>query len=212
MKRRRWLKVLAIAAVLGLLVLALPEYLVWHAAAGKLYDKAAAVPEGRVGLLLGCGKTLPGGLANPFFTNRIKATAELFKAGKIKRVVVSGDNHSHGYDEPSDMREALVAAGVPEAKITCDYAGFRTLDSVARAAKVFRLKQVIIISQRFHNERALYLASHFNLDAIAFNAPGVSLRWAPSTYLRELFARVKAVLDVHVLHTEAKFYGPPFDA
>ena len=107
------------------------------------------------------------------------------------------------------MKQALIAAGVPESKITCDYAGFRTLDSIARAKKVFGQKQVLIISQRFHNERALYLAKCYGLDATAYNAEDVELEHALKTYFREAFARVKAVMDMHVLHTQPKFLGPP---
>jgi len=209
MKLRRWLKVVVVLVALVAALVIACQFIVTRAIGGKLYDTVAAVPDQRVALLLGCVKTLRGGLANPFFANRIRATAKLYKEGKLKAVLVSGDNHNEGYDEPTDMKEALIAAGVPEAKITCDYAGFRTLDSIARAKKVFGQKQVIIVSQRFHNERALYLAKCYGLDAIAFNATGVALEYAPSTYFREIFARVKAVLDMHVLHTQPKFLGVP---
>lgn len=209
MKRGRWLKVIVVlVALMAALVIAC-QFIVTRATGGKLYDNVAAVPDQRVALLLGCVKSLHGGVANPFFANRIRATAKLYKEGKLKAVLVSGDNHNHGYDEPTDMKEALIAAGVPEAKITCDYAGFRTLDSIARAKKVFGQKQVIIVSQRFHNERALYLAKCYGLDAIAFNAANVSLEHSIKTYIREAFARVKAVLDMHLLHTQPKFLGAP---
>ncbi len=208
MKARSWIALItALAAQVAVLVFGC-QFLVTRAASGRLYDKAAEVPGPRVALLLGCSKTLGGGWPNPFFTGRIEAAALLFKAGKIKAFIVSGDNHRHGYDEPTDMKEALVEAGVPEAKIVCDYAGFRTLDSIARARKVFGQDQIMIISQRFHNERALYLARGFGIDAIAFNARDVRFESAMKTYIREVFARVKAVVDMH-LHTQPKFYGPP---
>ncbi len=209
MNRRRWLKVLGVLVALMAATIVACQFIVTRATDGKLYDSVAVVPDQRVALLLGCVKNLHGGVSNPFFANRIRATAKLFKEGKLKAVLVSGDNHNHGYDEPTDMKEALIAAGVPEAKITCDYAGFRTLDSIARAKKVFGQKQVIIVSQRFHNERALYLAKCYGLDAIAFNATNVSLEHSIKTYIREAFARVKAVLDMHLLHTQPKFLGAP---
>ncbi|MDB6116593.1 MAG: protein SanA [Verrucomicrobiaceae bacterium] len=208
MKLKRWLKIVGLLAVATVIFTFVCQFLVLQAANGRLYDSSAAVPDQRVALLLGCVKTLGNNLPNRFFAYRIKATTDLFKAGKIKAVLVSGDNSHDGYDEPTDMKEALIAAGVPESKITCDYAGFRTLDSVVRARKVFGQTQVIIISQRFHNERALYLAKCYGLDAIAFNAQSVELEGAPKTYIREVFARVKAVMDVHVLHTQPKFLGP----
>lgn len=209
MKRRRWLKLItALAALMALLIFGC-QFIVTRAASGRLYDSVKEVPGQRVALLLGCVKTLGNGWSNPFFTARIQATAELYKAGKIKTVIVSGDNHRQGYDEPTDMKQALIEAGVPEAKITCDYAGFRTLDSVARAKKIFGRSQILIISQRFHNERALYLAKCYGIDAIAFNAKDVLFESAVKTYIREVFARVKAVLDMHVLHTQPKFYGSP---
>jgi SanA protein len=209
MKKRRWLKLLAALAALVVLLICSCQFLVTQAAAGRLYDTVREVPGQRVALLLGCVKILGNGWANPFFVGRIQATAALYKAGKIKAVIVSGDNHRHGYDEPTDMKQALIEAGVPEAKITCDYAGFRTLDSVARAKKVFGQTQVLIVSQRFHNQRALYLAKCYGIDAIAFDAADVKLEWAMKTYFREILARVKAVLDMHVLHTRPRFYGPP---
>ena len=113
------------------------------------------------------------------------------------------------YDNPQSTPQALIEAGVPEAKIICDYAGFRTLDSVARAKKVFGQDRILIISQRFHNERALYLAKGWGMDAIAFDAREVQIDHALKTYIREVFARVKAVLDLHLLHTQPKFLGPP---
>lgn len=210
MKLRFWLKIMAVLALLGLAVILGCQHLVTQAAAGRLYSDPAKLPDERVALLPGCVKIMPDGRPNLFFIGRIEAAAQLYKAGKVKAILVSGDNHRDGYDEPTDMKEALIAAGVPEARITCDYAGLRTLDSVMRAKKVFGLERVLLVSQRFQNERALYLAQGCGLNAIAFDAHEVELgssSW--KTYVREVFARVKAVLDVHVLHTQPKFLGPP---
>lgn len=209
MKLKRWLVRLAALSALTLTLIAVCHWRVAVAASGRLYDEAAAVPGGRVALVLGCAKKLRGGWSNPFFTSRIRAAAELFEAGKAHTLLVSGDNRHEGYDEPTDMKEALIAAGVPEDRIVCDYAGFRTLDSVVRAKKVFGATEVTIISQRFHNERAVYLARCSGMDAIALNAQDVRLEWALKVYLREALARVKAVLDVQVLHTQPHFLGEP---
>ena len=209
MKPRRWLKPATVLVALLVALVAASQFIVTRASAGRLYNTVSVVPDQQVALLLGCVKTLGNGWPNPFFAKRIQATAELYKAGKLKAILVSGDNNREGYDEPTDMKQALIAAGVPESKITCDYAGFRTLDSIARAKKVFGQKQVLIISQRFHNERALYLAKCYGLDATAYNAEDVELEHALKTYFREAFARVKAVMDMHVLHTQPKFLGPP---
>ena|SRR3569623_479419 len=209
MKLRFWLKALAVLALVVVAVLLGCQHLVAQAAAGKLYHDPARLPDQQVALLPGCVKIMPDGRPNLFFLGRIEAAAQLYKAGKVKAILVSGDNHRDGYDEPTYMKQALIAAGVPEARITCDYAGLRTLDSVVRAKKVFGLERVLLVSQRFQNERALYLAQGCGLDAIGFNAVDIKLQWALKTYVREAFARVKAVLDVHVLHTQPKFLGPP---
>ena len=206
---QRWLR--GVGA--GLLVLAsmvlLCDYWVLQAARGRTFDRVTATPERSVALVLGCGKVLADGRQNLFFNYRIRAAADLYKAGKVKAILVSGDNHTQAYDESTDMKEALVAAGVPGEKITCDYAGFRTLDSVVRAKKIFGLNEVLVVSQRFHNERTLYLAKCYGLDAVAFNAQDVPAGWALKTHAREFIARVKAVLDVHILGTQPKFLGRP---
>ena len=145
----------------------------------------------------------------PYFLYRIKAAAALFHAGRTDYLIVSGDNCRDDYDEPTEMRDALIAAGVPGERIYQDYAGFRTLDSVVRAREIFGQSQITIVSQSFHNERALYLAQGHGIDAIGFNATEVS-RWGGlRTRAREYLARCQAFLDLHVLGTTPKFLGPP---
>lgn len=206
---KRCLKLIGGGIALVLVVLFACHVTVKRATRGRLFDAAIAVPDQRVALVLGCTKKLRGGWSNPFFTARIQAAAQLFNAGKATALIVSGDNHHEGYDEPTDMKEALIAAGVPENKITCDYAGFRTLDSVVRAKKVFGQERITIVSQPFHNERAIYLARCNGIDAIGLNAEDVKFEWALKIYIREAFARVRAVLDVNVLHTQPHFLGEP---
>jgi SanA protein len=202
---RRWL--LGIV-VLMLVSVVMSQWIVRRAGSGKLYATAAELPERRVLLVLGCSPLMNNAWTNWFFTYRIRAAAEAWKAGKARAIIVSGDNSTENYDEPTEMKAALVAQGVPEEVIYCDYAGFRTLDSVVRAGSIFGQKKITVVSQRFHNERALFLAQSHGLDAIALNAEDVPVRNAVMTEMREVLARVAAVLDCWVLGTGPKFLGP----
>jgi vancomycin permeability regulator SanA len=133
----------------------------------------------------------------------------LYRAGKVRHLLVSGDNHIASYDEPEDMRASLIAAGVPAGAITCDYAGFRTLDSVVRAKEVFGLSHCTIISEEFHCPRALWIARQRGLDAIAFAAPDVGLKsWSLRANVREQLARSWCAVDLYLLHCAPKFLGP----
>jgi SanA protein len=209
MQRRPKLKsVLLWAALAGLTAVVWSGAVIRKAARGRTYSDVSAIPYRRVGLLLGCVERLPNGRSNLYFAYRVAAAAGLLKAHKVDYLIVSGDNHVAGYDEPTDMKAALVRAGVPAERIYCDYAGFRTLDSIVRARKVFGQASVTIISQEFHNQRAIYIARHQGLDAIGFNAAGVRARRSLRTMVREQFARVKTVLDVNLLRTGPKFLGP----
>jgi SanA protein len=174
---------------------------------GDTYDQVSQVPRNKVGLVLGCVRYLNGGYENPFFQNRIDAAARLFEAGKIDYILVSGDNHRQGYDESSDMKQALVERGVPSERIICDYAGFSTLDSIVRSKEVFGQQAITVISQRFHNERAIYIAKACGVDAVGYNAKDVKLKWAAKTYLREIASRVKAIWDVRIVMRQPKFLG-----
>lgn len=165
------------------------------------------VPVISVALVLGCS-TRVAGRPNLFYTHRIAAAVALHQAGKVKAFIVSGDNSTHQYDEPTAMKADLVALGVPAEIIYCDYAGFRTLDSVVRAHSIFGQKRFLIVSQHFHNERAIFLARQHGLEAEGFDAQDVSRRFAFTTYCREFLARVQAVLDVTLLQTQPKFAGP----
>jgi SanA protein len=170
------------------------------------YNDVKAIPENYVGLLLGTSKTAHGG-ENLFFKYRIEAAASLFKEGKIKHIIVSGDNHIANYNEPEEMKNELMKLGVPDSCITLDYAGFRTLDSVVRCEKIFGQTKFTIISQLFHNERALFIANKSGLNCVAFNAKDVPSKYSVKTSIREYFARAKCVLDIYLLHTSPKFLG-----
>ena len=206
---RKWL--LAGVAV-GLLILGTGFVLAcnWRVAAlaGLTHDHPSGLPHNQVGLVLGCSPFKKGGGSNPFFVHRMDAAEQLYKSRKIDYILVSGDNRRQEYDEPTEMRKALIERGIPAQRIVRDYAGFTTLDSVVRARKVFQLETFTIISQQFHNERALYLTRGYGIEAVAFNAPTLAVTAAAKTYVREMFARVRAVLDVHLFRRDPHFLGP----
>ena len=168
--------------------------------ADVIHDSLTDIAPAEAGLVLGTSPQAPGGGSNPYFTFRIDAAAELYKSGKVKYLIVSGnrtnDGRSYGYDEPTKMREALIAQGVPASAIYRDYAGFRTLDSILRAHIVFGQDRVIVISQRFHLERALFLAKGHGLLDEGYVAEDVPIRYGVPTKLREAGARVKAFIDM----------------
>ncbi|MCW3072200.1 MAG: putative rane protein [Bacteroidetes bacterium] len=172
----------------------------------QIYNDVSKIGARTVGLVLGTNK-FSRGKPNLFFNYRIEAAVQLFKAGKIKHIIVSGDNSKEEYDESTDMHDALVEAGIPDTCITMDFAGFRTLDSVVRCLKVFGQTDVIIISQEFHNERALFIANYYKMNALAFSTKEVPMRYSIKTSVREYFAKCKAVLDLYVLHKQPHFLG-----
>ena len=175
----------------------------------QCYENVAAIPQRKVGLLLGTIKVLKNGRVNRFYQYRLEAAVALYKAGKISYILVSGDNSTENYNEPEVFQADLIAAGVPPERIYLDYAGFRTLDSVVRCDKVFGERSFTVISQPFHNERALFLADAYDLDAVGFNAKEVALRLGFKVIVREYFARFKAFLDIYIFHTSPKFLGEP---
>lgn len=204
---RRFLVTLGILLlVLGLIIVGTQMW-IDQASKGRLYDLVADVPFRPVGLLLGTSKWAATGRVNLYFRYRIDAAVALYEAGKIQHIIASGDNHRRGYNEPVDMMEALVARGVPRSAITLDYAGFRTLDSVVRANAVFSQQAFTVISQAFHNKRAVFIGQYYGFDMIGFNAQEVFPSVHFKTQLREYFARVKAVLDLYILGTQPRFFG-----
>ncbi|MEK7952436.1 SanA/YdcF family protein [Luteolibacter soli] len=207
---KRWLKRIFITAgVLGLLgvgFIAWANFAAVHAGSGKLFDDVSKVPAGKVALLFGTDDRFQG-RENLYFRYRIDAAEALWKAGKIRLILVSGDNSEKYYNEPEKMKKALIERGIPKDRIVCDYAGLRTLDSVVRAKEVFGLTDVLFISQRFHNERAAYLAMANGMTCVGFNARDVAGQGGLKTKLREVGARVKMWLDVRILGTKPKHLG-----
>jgi SanA protein len=180
--------------------------LVVQSAEGKTFNELSQLPSSRVGLLLGTSKYVKSGRQNIYFNNRITAALELFKAHKIEFLVISGDNSRVGYDEPTDMKTELVNNGVDSNKIFLDYAGFRTFDSMVRLKEVFGQDSAIVVSQKFHNERAIYIAEELKIKAYGYNADDVTKLYGFKTSVREKLARVKVVLDF-LLGTQPKFLG-----
>lgn len=203
---KRW--IFLYSPILFLLFLVFCNYHVSAAANGKIFSDIASVPAKKTALVFGTSPKVKSG-DNLFYKYRMEAVASLWKAGKIKHVIVSGDNSTMQYDEPTAMKASLVQLGIPDSVITIDYAGFRTLDSVLRCKLVFAQTDIIVVSQEFQNERAIFIAEHSGMHAIALNAKDVPASYSYKTILREYFARVKAVLDLYILGTEPKFPGPP---
>ncbi len=199
-------KSLMILGVLSFIAIIISNIIVKKYAVGKLYATADEIPYNRVGLLLGTGKQLQNGDLNLYYKYRIDAAVELYQSGKIDYILVSGDNHSKTYDEPSDMKADLIALGVSESRIFLDYAGFRTLDSVVRSKEIFGQESITVISQPFHNERAVFIGEKKGITTIGFNAQSVSKPYGFRTELREKLARVKMLIDL-VFGVKPKFLG-----
>ena len=165
------------------------------------------LPNNPVGLVLGTSSRLSNGSPNPFFDNRMQTAADLYRLGKINHIIVSGDNRTKFYNEPMEMKKALVKLGVPDSVITLDYAGLRTLDSVIRSKEIFGQNHITIITQSFHSYRAIFISHYYNIDAVALviNEPlqDPSLK----VHVREYFARAKAILDLYILKTAPRHLG-----
>ncbi len=206
LNRRFWRVLFVLALLVGGFV-ALSSYLCIRGSGGRTYSDLDAIPHRSVGLVLGCTKQLSNGNYNPFFSARVETATNLFHSGKIDYILVSGDNNRDSYNEPLDMRDSLIAAHVPPDRIYMDYAGLRTLDSVLRSKLVFGLQEITVISQHFHNQRAIYIAQHSGIDAIGFDAPDIGFRDKSGTMVREQFARAKMILDT-AFGKQPRFLGP----
>ena len=177
----------------------------------RVYDDLSDIPHYHTALVLGTSPEGRSGGLNLFFVARIKAAVELYESGKVDRILVSGDNRRKGYNEPAAMKEALIEKGIPEDIIFLDYAGFRTFDSVVRAKEVFGQSDFIVVSQKFHAERAVFIAGKKGIDAIGYNATDVSLSLGGIiTHVREWGARCKVFLDL-LFGKKPHFLGEPIE-
>ena len=204
--KKKYRNILLVLLAAPLLIVLFSHLIIELSSRGKTFDQIQEIPKNKVGLVLGTSRYLVEGGVNPYYSHRIDATISLFKAGKIDFVLVSGDNGSIYYNEPTTFKKDLVKGGIPEDKIYLDYAGFRTLDSMVRAKFIFGLDSVTVISQEFHNKRAIFLAEKKGLAAIGFNAADLGGDRALKVHFREYLARVKVFVDL-MLNTQPRFYG-----
>ncbi len=183
--------------ILVLLALAASNLVVSGHARGKMFDDAGMISDHQVGLVFGCPPASPSGAVNFYFRSRIEAAAALYRSGRVDVLLLSGSSDGEYYDEPRAMKRALLEQGVPEDKMWMDREGDRTLLSIQRARDVYKAQKVILVSQGFHNKRALFLAHHAGLDAVAYNARDLGFLAGSRTRIREYFARARAVADVY---------------
>ena len=198
--------ILFIILLLVIFIIWFANYKIDVASRDKVYDDIEKTPYRKVGLLLGTSKYLANSQENPYFIYRINAATALFNREKIDFILVSGDNRHLSYNEPRDMKSALIKRGIPSDKIYLDYAGLRTLDSVVRADKIFGQQSFTVISQEFHNKRAIYIGESKGLKIIGYNAKEVTGEHSIKTNIREKFARVKVFLDI-LTNKKPKFLG-----
>jgi len=205
----KWFLIIVVIAILAVItIIVFANWKIPHDTKSYIFDDVDSIPPQKVALVLGTAKML-GDRTNMYFTYRMRAAKELYDAGKVKAFIVSGDNRTHTYNEPEDMRKSLVEMGIPNDIIYLDYAGLRTLDSVVRANKIFGQDSIIIVSQEFHNERAIFLAQYYGMTAYGYNAKDLSLnRSSFKTKVREKFARVKVFVDI-VMGKGPRHLGDP---
>lgn len=203
MKRRRQILYSSIAILVILaIIVALCNISVDRNAEGRTFSNINDVPTMQTALLLGTNpKTRDDKRPSSFYLARINATAELYKHGKFRQLIISGDKRE-GYDEPQTMRHDLIERGVPDSIIMMDGQGYRTLMSLRNSKQYFGVHDMIIISQKWHNERSIFLADKMNIKAVGYNADDVRHPRAIWTHIRELLARVKLFIDLYVTHRE----------
>ncbi|MCY7352225.1 MAG: YdcF family protein [Cytophagaceae bacterium] len=196
---KRGIKVTVVVVFFGLVIVLCCNWWVLKVTEPRNYYQLQQLPPTDVALVLGTSKSIVGGQENLFFRYRMEAAARLYREGKVKRLILSGNNDSVYYNEPYDMRDALLKLGIPREVMKLDFAGRRTYDSVVRCREIFRENRVTIVSQPFHNARALFVAESLGLDAVAFAAQDVPNGYSLKTLLREYLARPKAMVDLYLI-------------
>jgi len=189
------------------IIFILNQLINWRSA-NYLYDNIEEIPKTNAALVLGTSQYKRDGTLNKYFYNRINAAVILYENDKVNYIIVSGDNRATNYNEPKFMRRALINKGVPDSIIYMDFAGFRTFDSVVRCHKVFGQNNFTVVSQKFHNQRAIYIAQSKNINAIGFNAEDVKIKEGMRVQIREVFARVKVFIDL-ITGAQPHFLGEP---
>ena len=207
MNIKRFVLIAASLFFLGIVGIFSIDFWMSLSARDRIYYQLDAIPSKKIGLVLGTSKYI-GKTLNPYYSYRMEAAKQLYLHNKIEILLLSGDNAHRSYNEPWTMKRDMLNAGVPEERIFLDYAGFRTLDSVVRAKEVFDADEFILITQAFHCERALFIADNTSIDASCFAVPSPKGIAGYKIRFREVFARVKAFLDIYVLNKQPKFLGP----
>lgn len=205
MLKRLFYSLLVVIGLILLSALALDRWMSWKTAP-YVYDEIQDLPSRQVGVVLGTAKYYRTGVINQYYRYRIQGALNAYNSGKVDYLLLSGDNAQQSYNEPMTMRRDLIAAGVNPADIVLDYAGFRTLDSIVRTRKVFDTNDFIIITQRFHCERALFIALHMGIQAQCYAVP--SPKNMLTVRLREFGARLGALADLYIFKREPRFLGP----
>lgn len=209
-KTKKFLKksfyTLLILGIGSFLFTALANYKIENSTEEFVTDKLEILPKTKVAVVLGTAPNLVSGYQNYYFTYRIDAATKLYQSGKVTHFILSGDHGRKNYNEPEAMKQALIRNGVPENVIYLDYAGFRTLDSMIRAKEIFGQNEFIVVSQEFHNQRAVYIARQNGINAYGYNAKDVNKNAGLKTNIREYFARTKVFID-SFFGVQPKFLG-----
>lgn len=195
-KLKRIIKKLFLLALIGIVFIVSINTYINNYASDFLFNDIDALPKTSYGLVLGTSKYMIGGGKNPYFEARIESAAQLYKAKKIGTILVSGDNREANYNEPDRMKQALIELGVPENDIIEEKNGYNTINSIRNFKNLYPDEKVTIITQKFHNERAVFFALKLDIEAVGFNAPDINFLRDPKTHIREWFAKIKALLYV----------------
>lgn len=197
---------LTLFTILAIALIASDRWIGWKTNQ-YIFDDIDKLPAKKVGMVLGTSKYYTSGYINQFYQYRIQGTVNAYNSGKVQYLLLSGDNSQHSYNEPNTMRKDLIKAGVPASRIVMDFAGFRTLDSVVRTKEVFGTDGFTIITQRFHCERAVFIALEKGIDAQCFAVASPKSMF--KVRVREILARTGAIIDLYILKREPRFLGPP---
>lgn len=204
---RKTFKILFYSTIILVLILSICHMTIAWSTEKQLYTSVDSIPKTKVGIVLGTSRKLANGTKNLYFSYRIAAAKKLFEAGKVNYLILSGDNRVNNYNEPKDMQEALIEEGIPDSCLVLDYAGLRTFDSMVRCKEIFGQDSIIVISQEFHNARAVFIANKIGLTAFGFNAQKVINQKTTYIKIREFFSRTKCILDLYLLGTKPKHLG-----
>lgn len=205
MLKRLFTLICCLILLAGVTALGLDRWISWKTAP-YIYENVSQLPHREVGVVLGTSKYYRTGELNQYYLYRIQGALNAYNSGKVNYLLLSGDNALQSYNEPRTMRKDLIRAGVDPANIVLDYAGFRTLDSIVRTRKVFDTNDFTIITQRFHCERALFIAMHQGIEAQCYAVP--SPKNMMGIRVREVAARIAALADLYIFKSEPRYLGP----